>query len=262
MATRQTSKQAKTKAAAKIDARVQSLRQTNRLGKGSNFPVSLPGRNDNFRRNSSAKTAFYDPGIIENHRNQHLIWVRVSETSSQWTAPSSGESANFQSLSGRFEVSNVPQRLHWTASLSCSAKPAGGAPVVHPLGRNSPALPRQTSSRAPTRRIAPEGVFPKLRARMAAGMPSGSGGVRGRDRGVPRRGHRPAARFPAPTLRATHSREVRRSLLPPAHPIRDHRRAKAAPAPVDRGWERGDQRAGFALGQDSDLERADAQKGT
>ena len=36
-------------------------------------------------------------------------------------------------------------------------------------------------------------------------------------------------------------------LLPLANPVREHRRAGAAPAPADRGWERGDQRAGFAL---------------
>jgi len=33
-----------------------------------------------------------------------------------------------------------------------------------------------------------------------------------------------------------------------ANTVRAHRRAEAAPAPVDRGWECGDQRAGFALG--------------
>ena len=36
-------------------------------------------------------------------------------------------------------------------------------------------------------------------------------------------------------------------VLPPTDPVREHRRAEAATAPVDRGWERGDQRAGFAL---------------
>src|SRR5215469_10846358 len=30
------------------------------------------------------------------------------------------------------------------------------------------------------------------------------------------------------------------------HPVREHRRAKAAPAPVDRGWDCRDQRAGLS----------------
>ena len=36
-------------------------------------------------------------------------------------------------------------------------------------------------------------------------------------------------------------------LLPPADPVREHGRAKTTPAPVDRGRECRDQRAGFAL---------------
>ena len=42
-------------------------------------------------------------------------------------------------------------------------------------------------------------------------------------------------------------RAVRRGLLSPTAPVREHRRAKVAPAPVDRRWECRDQRAGLAL---------------
>ena len=45
-----------------------------------------------------------------------------------------------------------------------------------------------------------------------------------------------------PTPRALH-----RGVLPPADAVREHRRAEAAPPPVDRGWERRDRRAGRAL---------------
>jgi hypothetical protein len=45
-----------------------------------------------------------------------------------------------------------------------------------------------------------------------------------------------------------HPRAVRRSVLSPASPVGDHRRAEVTPSPVDRGQQRRDQRAGFALG--------------
>ena len=50
--------------------------------------------------------------------------------------------------------------------------------------------------------------------------------------------------------RSSPPRALRRSLLPPADPVRGHRRAEAAPAPVDRGRECGDQRARPALRAD------------
>src|SRR6516164_8577960 len=62
---------------------------------------------------------------------------------------------------------------------------------------------------------------PSFPERRAAG-----GGVRGRDRRIP---WRSAARFPAATPRAAHPREVCRSLLPPADPVRAHRGAEDPP---------------------------------
>jgi hypothetical protein len=55
------------------------------------------------------------------------------------------------------------------------------------------------------------------------------------------RGPGAAARVPTPSVRAPHPRAVHRSLLPPANPLREHGRAEAAPAQVDRGRECGDQ---------------------
>jgi hypothetical protein len=68
--------------------------------------------------------------------------------------------------------------------------------------------------------------------------------VRGRDRRVPRRRPGPAARIPTPAIGAAHPRALRRGVLPPANAVREHRRAEAAPPPVDRGWECRDQRGG------------------
>jgi hypothetical protein len=49
----------------------------------------LPGQRGQFPAKFERETAFHDPGIIpQPYRNRHLI----SETSSQWTLPSSGES--------------------------------------------------------------------------------------------------------------------------------------------------------------------------
>jgi hypothetical protein len=83
--------------------------------------------------------------------------------------------------------------------------------------------------------------------RTLAGMPGSPGRrVRGRDRRVPRRGAGPAARILTLTAGAAHARTLRCGVLTPTDPLRDHRRAKAAPPSVDRGRECGDQRAGFA----------------
>jgi hypothetical protein len=43
------------------------------------------------------------------------------------------------------------------------------------------------------------------------------------------------ARFPTPTAGPAHPRAVRRGVLSPADPVREHRRAEAATAPVDPG---------------------------
>ena len=71
--------------------------------------------------------------------------------------------------------------------------------------------------------------------------------VRGRDRGVPRRRQGPAPCVPAANAGAADPRALRRGVLPPANPVREHRRTKAAPTPVDRGWECRDQGTGPAL---------------
>jgi hypothetical protein len=46
--------------------------------------------------------------------------------------------------------------------------------------------------------------------------------------------------------RSGQPRALRRGVISPADPVRQHRRAEAAPTPIDRGWERGDQRARLA----------------
>jgi hypothetical protein len=70
--------------------------------------------------------------------------------------------------------------------------------------------------------------------------------VRGRGRRVSRHGSGPAARVPTAAPGDAHPREMRRGLPPPADPVREHRRAEAAPASASGGWERGDQWTGFA----------------
>ena len=54
-------------------------------------------------------------------------------------------------------------------------------------------------------------------------------------------------RVPTPTIGAAHAGAVRRGVLPSTDPVREHRRGEAAPAPVDRGRECRDQRAGLTL---------------
>ena len=59
---------------------------------------------------------------------------------------------------------------------------------------------------------------------------------------IPRHRPGPAARVPTPTAGATNPRALRRAVLPPASPLREHRREEVATAPVDRRWQCRDQR--------------------
>src|SRR6516225_5484335 len=70
-----------------------------------------------------------------------------------------------------------------------------------------------------------------------------------RDRGIPRRCPGAAPPVPTPPAGAADPRALSRGVPPSADAVREHRRAEAATAPVDRGWERRDQWAGFALGR-------------
>jgi hypothetical protein len=64
---------------------------------------------------------------------------------------------------------------------------------------------------------------------------SAGGGVRGRDRRIPRGGPGAAARVSTTAPGTAHPRAVRRGLLSSAHPVREHRRTETAPAVIDRG---------------------------
>ena len=83
------------------------------------------------------------------------------------------------------------------------------------------------------------GIVSQLSKGNAVGFGVEIGEYRGRGSGS-------AARLPAATTGAAHPRAVRRGVLSPADPVREHCRTEDPSAAVDPGRERRDQRAGPA----------------